>query len=225
MTPDCERLHELGAEIALGIADGADRAWALEHLADCPDCRARIERLSALADELLLIAPGVEPPAGFEGRVTEAIRPAGAGRRARRLLVPVAAALAAAACAALAVWFALGDDRELADSYRETLAVADGEYFDAAPVELPGGQPVGYVYGYQGRTSWVLAVIYDGVADGRYELEAVADDGRRLPVRELDVSGGHGSAGGATAVGFDQLAEVRLLDQAGRELADSQLDE
>ena len=222
MSSDCERLHELGAEIALGIADGADRAWALDHLADCPECRARIERLAALADELLLIAPGVEPPAGFEARVVESIRPP-ARSRARRLALPVAAALAAAACAATAVWFALGDDRDLANEYRETLAVADGQYFDAAPVELPGGERVGYVYGYQGRTSWVLAVIYDGVADGRYRLEVVTDDGRRLPLRALDVAGGHGSAGGATAVSYDELSEVRVLDPAGRELADSEL--
>ncbi|MDX6581849.1 MAG: hypothetical protein QOI10_1033 [Solirubrobacterales bacterium] len=221
---DCPRLQELGPEIALGIADGADRAWALEHLADCPECRARIERLSALADELLLVAPGVEPPAGFEGRVVDSIHPR-ARSRARRLALPVAAALAAAACAAAAVWFALGDDRELAGSYRETLAVAHGQYFDAAPLELPGGQPVGYAYGYQGRTSWMLAVVYDGVPDGRYELEVVTDEGRRLPLRPLVVAGGHGSAGGATAVDYDDVSQLRLLDAGGRELADSDLHE
>jgi hypothetical protein len=221
---DCERLRELGPEIALGIADGADRAWALEHFAGCPECRARIERLSALADELLLIAPGIEPPAGFEGRVTESLR-APVRSRVRRLAVPVAAAVAAAICGAAAVWLALGDDRELADSYRDTLAVANGEYFDAAPVELPGGERVGYVYGYQGRTSWVFAVVYDGVADGRYRLEVVTDDGRQVPLRALDVAGGHGSAGGATTVAYEELSEVRLLDQAGRELAGSELHE
>ena len=225
MSPDdCERLRELAPEVALGIADGADRAWALDHVAGCPDCRSRIERLSSLADELLLIAPGVEPPAGFEARVVDSIRPPSRSR-ARRLAIPVAAALAAAAFAAAAVWFALGDDRDLADSYRDTLAVANGEYFDAAPVELPGGERVGYIYGYQGRTSWVMAVIYDGIADGRYDLEAVTDDGRRVPVRVLDVAGARGSAGGATAVPYDEISEVRLLDPSGRALAGSELHE
>jgi hypothetical protein len=221
---DCERLVDLAPELALGIADGAERAWALEHLAGCPDCRARVERLAALADELLLIAPAAEPPPGFEGRVVEAVRPP-ARSRARRFAIPAAVAVAAAACAAAAVWFALGDDRELAESYRETLAVANGEYFDAAPVELPGGERVGYAYGYQGRTSWVFAVIYDGVADGRYELEVITHDGQRLPLRPMDVAGGRGSAGGATAVAYDDISEVRLLDRAGRELADSELHE
>jgi hypothetical protein len=227
---DCERLRGLGAEIALGIADGEDRAWALEHLADCPECRARIERLAALADELLLIAPAAEPPAGFEARVADSIESpreaqGGRRRRLRRLALPATAALAAAACAAAAVWFALGDDRDLAQSYRETLAVANGQYFDAAPIELPGGEQVGYVYGYQGRTSWVLAVVYDGIAAGRYQLELVTDDGRKLPLRSLEVAGGHGSTGGATPVAYDRLAQVRLLDPAGREIADSDLHE
>ncbi len=221
---DCARLHELAPEVALGIADGADRAWALEHVSGCADCRARIERLSALADDLLLVAPAQEAPAGFEGRVAAAIRPQPV-RPTRRLLVPVAAALTAAACAAVAVWLALGDDRELADSYRAALAVANGEYFDAAPIEQPGGRKVGYAYGYQGRASWMLAVVYDGIADGRYRLEVVTDEGRRLPLRWMEVTGGHGSAGGVTEVPYDDISQLRVLDNAGRELADSDVDE
>ena len=225
MSHDCERLRELAAEVALGIADGEDRAWALEHLSDCPDCRARVERLAAVADELPMLAPAIEPPAGFEARVIDAIRgPAEvAAKRRRRWALPIAGAVAAAACAAAVVWLALGDDRRLADSYRDTLAVANGQYFDAAPIELPGGRPVGYVYGYQGRTSWVLAVVYDGVPGGTYRLELVTHDGRKLPLRNLEVSGGRGSIGGATPVDYDDLAEVRLLDPSGREVADSDL--
>ena len=68
--------------------------------------------------------------------------------------------------AALAVWVALDDDRDLADSYRDTLAVANGEYLEAAPLAAPGGGKAGYVYGYQGRASWVMAVVYDRVEDG-----------------------------------------------------------
>ena len=65
---------------------------------------------------------------------------------------------------------------------------------------------VGYVYGYQGRTSWVLAVIYDGVADGRYRLELVTE--RRPPdcrcARSRSPTG-EGSAGAATPVGYEEL--------------------
>ena len=71
----------------------------------------------------------------------------------------------------------------------------------------------------------MLAVVYDGVADGRYELEAVTADGRKLALRPLEIAGGDGSAGGATRVDYDELAQIRLLDAGGREVADSDLHE
>ena len=224
MSGECERVRELAPELALGIADGEERAGALEHLADCPRCRAQLERLAATADELTLLSPAVEPPAGFEGRVAATMRaePASPGH-ARRFARPLAAALAAAALAAGVVWLALADDRELADSYRDTLAVASGEYFDASTLELPGGRKAGYVYGYQGRSSWVFAVVYDGVEPGEYMLELVTRGGERLPLRELVIESDNGSAGAVTPVPYSRLAEVRLLDADGREVADSEL--
>lgn len=219
--PDCERMRALRAEVALGIADGADRAWALEHLTGCVQCREATAQMAALADELTLLAPEVEPPAGFEARVAEAIAPAPSRRGfARRMLLPATAALAAA-CAAGVVWLTGAGDRDIADSYRRTLAVAHGEYFDAAPMLASGGRPVGYVYGYQGRTSWLLGIVSGGLPDGRYRLEAITAGGRRLAVRPLVVTGGRGSAGGATEVGYEDLAEVRLLDAGGHEVAAS----
>jgi hypothetical protein len=226
MTPgDCERLRELAAELALGIADGEERAWALEHLVDCAACRVELDRFATVADEVLLLAPAAEPPAGFEGRVAEAPSPPPRRRRslARRLAIPALAAGAAAVIAAVVVWFALGDDRDLADSYRDTLAVANGEYFEAAPMEAPGNQRVGYVYGYQGRASWVLAVIYDGVANGRYRLQGVANDGRRVRLRGIEITDGRGSAGGVTPVPYEKLSQLRVLDAHGREIAEADL--
>ena len=41
MDPRCEETRELAAELALGIVEGEERGRALEHLADCPDCRRR----------------------------------------------------------------------------------------------------------------------------------------------------------------------------------------
>lgn len=226
MSADCERVRELAPEVALGIADGEERAWALEHLADCPACRAHVERLSVVADELIHLAPAIEPPPGFDGHVAGGMAPASAREPSRRRwAVPAMAALAAAAAAALAGWVVLDDDRELADSYRDTLAVANGEYFDAASMAVPGGEEVGYVYGYQGRASWVLVVLYDGVEDGSYEVELVTEDGRDLPFRELEIEDGNGSIGAVTPVDYHKLAEVRVLDGMGREVAESELHE
>ena len=125
-----------------------------------------------------------------------------------------------------AVWFALGDDRDVADAYRATLAVADGEYFDAAPLELPGGAKAGYVYGYQGRASWALAIVYDGIAPGEYGLEAVLADGRRTPAFPVTIGAdGRGSAGAALTADYEEVAELRPLDARGREVADADVRE
>jgi hypothetical protein len=217
---DCTGMRAMAAEVALGIADGADRAWALDHLADCPECRARIERMAGVADELLMTAPVVEPPAGFEQRVAGRIEPP--RRRLPRLRIAVPA-LAAAACAAAVVWFALASDRQLADEYRETLAVANGQHFEAAPVTLADGKRVGYVYGYQGETSWVVAIMYDCPYDGRYELEGVTADGNSVPIAPIDIADGRGSAGKATTVDYEDLAEIRMVDAAGHQVAASEL--
>ncbi|MGW1509301.1 anti-sigma factor family protein [Streptomyces sp. NPDC002394] len=73
---DCERLREEGAELALGILPARERAEAVAHLDRCPDCRAYVERLTAVGDGLLGLLPGAEPPVGFESRVVRAMTPA-----------------------------------------------------------------------------------------------------------------------------------------------------
>ena len=71
MTADerCDEIRELAAELALGIADGEDRARVLEHLADCADCRREVEGLSAVADTFdgTLFTWHVASPTGFSG--------------------------------------------------------------------------------------------------------------------------------------------------------------
>ena len=91
----CEETRELISEVALGIADGEERARVLEHVAGCGDCRAELERQSTVADELLSLAPGLEPPLGFELGVRRAIEPPKPSRR--RFLRPLVAATAVVA--------------------------------------------------------------------------------------------------------------------------------
>src|SRR5690348_5555530 len=99
----CEQTRDLAAELALGIADGEDRAQALRHIAECAECRRAVEEYTAVTDELLTLAPAQQPPPGFESRVLDRLAPARPRPRPRwrlrRVLVPVAAAAAAAAVA------------------------------------------------------------------------------------------------------------------------------
>jgi hypothetical protein len=93
----CAELEALAPELALGVLSGNERGAALVHLAGCEACRARLAELARAADLLLLAAPEVEPPLGFESRVLEALdaarRPV-APRRWRRWTVAAAAAAA-----------------------------------------------------------------------------------------------------------------------------------
>lgn len=202
----------MAPELALGTAAGDDRARALEHLADCPACRRHVEELSSLADELFLLAPSEEPPAGFESRVLRGLE-GGPERRRPRGLVPALAALGAALAAAAAVWIASADDRDLASRYRDTLATANGKYLAAAPLSAPGGQRAGTVFGYEGDPSWVMVAVYEDerLSPGRYRVQVVTDDGRRVHLGPLHVTREGGSSGEAIPLHFHEVSEVRLL--------------
>src|SRR5258705_10219908 len=74
-TPGCARVSPLRAELATGAATGYERARALGHVAGCPACRGELADLSRVADDLLLLAPRREPPAGFESAGLRPLHP------------------------------------------------------------------------------------------------------------------------------------------------------
>ena len=145
----CDETRALASELALGIADGAERAEALDHLAGCADCRRAVAELTEVTDELLLIAPEHEPPVGFESRVLARLDPQPVRRRprrGRRALLMLAPAVASAALASVVVLGVTRDDRQLAGQYRQALSVAHGSSFEAAPLQGPAGTEAGVVY-------------------------------------------------------------------------------
>src|SRR5438874_7208699 len=63
----CEELVDLAPELALDIVCGTERAAALAHLDACGSCQQVVTALTGVSDQLLvLLAPSVEPPPGFE---------------------------------------------------------------------------------------------------------------------------------------------------------------
>lgn len=75
----CDELREAAPELALGGIDDPERARLFAHAAGCPACQARLDELALLVDQLLVAAPELEPPAGFEGRVLDHLATAAAG--------------------------------------------------------------------------------------------------------------------------------------------------
>jgi Putative zinc-finger len=92
----CEAVRDHLGELALGTLTGRERVVAVAHLESCARCSAEVDELAAATDELLHLAPSVEPgarsrtrdrpsssassrcPAGGErGRSASLTRPAG----------------------------------------------------------------------------------------------------------------------------------------------------
>jgi Putative zinc-finger len=224
----CEEIRELASDIALGIADGEERAEALRHLSTCAECRRLVEELSEVTDELLLLAPVQEPPVGFESRVVEALGLHEQSRRRppRRLaprwlatrLVPPLAAAAVTAAALVAVY---NDDRETAERYRETLEQANGQYFQAQPLVDAAGGEGGVVFGYQGDPSWVFVTV-DPTHRGDVRAgEVVTADGRTIPLGSLELDRREGSWGGAIPVNLYDVRTLRLLGERQREVLEA----
>lgn len=216
MDPRCEEIRELAPELALGIVEGEERGRALEHLADCPDCRKRVEDLSEVADELLLLAPHREPPVGFESKVLSEVVPAPPRRRRRRrlalVLAPAATALAAAA---ITLGIVSGDLRD-ASHYHQTLQQANGKEFEAYSLNSAGGRLAGTVFSYQGRPNWLVITVDGAHRADLNSAQLVMNDGSQLSLSwfHLDASG---SSGGGIPVDPHDVSVLRLLPGAGHE--------
>jgi hypothetical protein len=217
----CEQMRELAAEIALGIADGEERAAALRHLSTCGECRRVVEELSQVADELLILAPIQEPPEGFESRVVEQLDLPTPARRRRLTLGWMAprlgSALAAAAVTAVALIAVYHDDHQTAERYRESLARAGGQYFQAEPMVDETGARGGVAFGYQGSPSWVLLTVNPAHRDAVTSGELLTKDGRTIALPSLEFDR-NGSWGGAIPVKLYMVKSIRLLGDGPGEI-------
>jgi len=217
----CEQIRDLAAEIALGIADGEERAEALRHLSTCGECRRVVEELSQVADELLILAPIEEPRAGFESRVVERLGLRRPPRRRRLTLRWMASrlgpALAAAAVTAVALIGVYHDDHQTAERYRESLAQAGGQYFQAEPLVDETGARGGVAFGYQGSPSWVLLSVNTAHRDAVTRGELVTKDGRTIALSSLELDRS-GSWGGSIPVRLYAVDSIRLLGDSPGEI-------
>jgi hypothetical protein len=217
---DCPQLAEAAPELALGILPGDERAAALAHLDDCPGCQQHVSSLAGLTDELLLLAPRAEPPAGFERRVLASlgnrptdVRSLAAKRRRTRASV---AALALAACIAVALLV-----RWNGTSAPPTLA--------AAPMRTDSGAVVGQVFVHRQRPA-VLFMSLPGWADQVTSYGHPGDtyglriERRDAPARVVPVAMG-ADASWATTLDFDanSITSVAMVDSQGRVWCRAQL--
>jgi hypothetical protein len=215
MSTDCDETRDITTELALGIATGKERARALDHVAGCPACRQDLERLAAIADDMLVLAPESEPPPGFEARVLRAMTAPQRKRRwlPRRVAFP-AVGLAGAALASLALLLAFNSDRQLASEYRQALSAAHGSAFAAVPLRDTARAERGSLSLYKGAPSWLVVTVDSAPRAHIARAEVVSKSGRRVPLRAFRLT--DGVWGGALPIPFEQVASVQLLGDQGR---------
>ena len=126
-------MHTLAAPYALHALDENEERSFEQHLAECERCREELAGFREAAAALALAAPAAEPPPDLRGRILEQARAERPNvvplRRRRDWTVPLgaAAAIAASAAVALGIWaFSLANslDRERSAREAESAALA-----------------------------------------------------------------------------------------------------
>lgn len=202
----CTGFNEVAPELAVGILSGGERAGAVAHLARCANCQQLMIELTGAADELLLLAPEVEPPPGFESRVLARLAEQRAPRRPRLwALVAVAAVVILAAVGGGLTAQAVGNDHGEGGRLRTALAMsASGR--TTCRVVLAGGNPASLLISLDGTTGQY----------SDYVAEVQPKTGKAIPVGRFSLSDGHGMLATTVAADAADLESVRVYDPDGR---------
>jgi hypothetical protein len=207
----CPDVEELAPELALGTLPGDQRSAVLAHLDGCMDCRRLLNKQSDTADSLLLMAPEIEPPAGFTRRVMTGLKPA-----QRPRWRPVALAAAAALACGLAIGYVpghLGPRSGAGTGSVATVAVAS---FVRNGSGAESAEPLaGQVYARAGNPSWVFMTLHGAGSGESYACELVLKGGRTVPIGSFTMQGGVGSWGRAVDVTLNDVRLVQLRNAQG----------
>ncbi|WP_225837435.1 hypothetical protein [Streptomyces sp. NK08204] len=241
---NCEKLREIGAELALGVLPGRERAGAVAHLDRCADCRQYVRQLTLVGDRLIGLLPDCEPPLGFEARVARVLtqdavhegrthaRPSGRAypglrARVRRTRLRIASAVAALAVACGFAGWGIGTAVQEVTASRppavETEPMLVGDMMAAGN----RGQPVGEVYARPGAPGWIfMSVALTGPAgsyDGKVTCFLERSDGKSLRVGAFALRNGHGDWGVSAHVDPASVSGARLTSPGGTVLATAHL--
>lgn len=208
----CHDVSQLIPELALGYLDGQERAAALGHVRQCPDCRQELASYQGLASELLELIPAATPPAGFQARALAAMKapprpgiPAPrAGRRPGILRAAVAAALIIAAGIG-------GYELSGTATPRPPLHTA---------VLTAGGRQVGTAFFFAGSPHWVWVTVHlrSKTRTVTCKLEPVS--GRRATtIGPFPLTSGQGAWGSDVAVPWQPGTVALILNSAKQTIA------
>ncbi|MGW2825153.1 hypothetical protein ACWC24_29730 [Streptomyces sp. NPDC001443] len=240
----CERLREIGAELALGVLPGRERAEAVAHLDRCAACREYVEHMTLAGDGLIGLLPGREPPSGFETRVMRALekdatahagetRPGVTGLargpvrgRLRAVRLRTASAVAAFAVAFGVLGWAVGTAVEDVTASPPAHAPVSSQarlLTGSLTSASAPARPVGDLYAHPGEPGWIHMSV--DLADagtpysGQVRCALERSDGSTVPVGTFTLRDGYGDWGAAAPVDPATLTGARLTAPDGTVLA------
>jgi hypothetical protein len=180
MSVDCVSFAEIAPELALGLADSQERGELLEHANACIACQRYLDSLTFASERLLMAAPEVEPPSGFETRVLDrinhsdgtavAVGPGSARRASRWRAAAVAAAVIVAVAGGVAV------------AHRPSRTVVAGTVAQGTILRADGTQAGAVRIADVPRPMIVITIDQPRRFEGRRTCELVLSDGRIVQV-------------------------------------------
>jgi hypothetical protein len=221
----CDGYSDNLAELALGILTGRERVATLAHVEACTRCAEELEQLARAADDVVLVAPQIEPPVGFETRLFERMgvtAPAEVVPLPRRLAAPHRWALAAAAAVValavgLGIGWSTGSNRPGPTPSATAPHPAGTPMAEAALVE--GGRSVGRVSAYGGSTPWLFMTLADSSAHGRVTCVVVTTAGVTERVGTFMARAGYGAWGAPLRVPPKDVKKAEVVSSDGSVIA------
>ncbi|TJZ57269.1 hypothetical protein FCH28_07490 [Streptomyces piniterrae] len=234
----CEKLMEIGAELALGVLPGRERAEAVAHLDRCAECREYVGQLTLVGDGLLGLLPDREPPVGFETRVARSLaqsaaardgrrHPSGPGRARKRsrgrVRLKVASAFAAFALAFGFGGWAVGTAIENLASPSRSVVVGSGLLRGDLTVAGTDRQAGGEVFVHTESPAWMyMSVDLDeaGISySGKVTCVLERTNGTTVRVGTFALHDGYGYWGAPVPVDPSTISGARLTSADGTLLA------
>lgn len=237
MTPvDCHEFHDRAPELALGLLAGDDRGAAIDHVARCASCRAHLDGLVRVADNLLLMPPAIEPEIGFESRVMARLAAEGAFKESapapdgQKLARPrprlrwsrplLAGAAAAMILAAAVIGVAAGRDRGRADLSRTQATAVNALAARSVVVTAAGGRATCRLVAFprQGNQAAWLVIHLDepdeppGVSSSYQVLAEPTGGGPAVMVGTIPIDDGQGTLTVSIPPRTGPVNAVRIID-------------
>lgn len=215
----CELFRADLATLATNLLTGRRRGAVMAHVGGCQACSAELAELTSAADLLLVLAPEVDAPLGFESRLAERLQLPVARRShsPRRRPMFVALGFSLLLVAALLTGITLGEHHISPPPTLSRSASLTSATINGAP------NVIGKVTLLSGTPTWLVMTLNYAAWVGRVDCQVTLQGGRTKTLGTFRVGSEYDSWALPIRAPITQVVQARLLDAAGAVLATASL--